>query len=69
MGAKLVAIALTEKEAKLLEEIARRKGYNDIGEAVIEALKLFLYRRNPSTSLQASYLSRRVAHKPGTSYP
>ncbi len=70
MGDVLVAIALSEKEAELLEEIAKRKGYNSIGEAIREALELFLNKRDrPSTSLRALYLSQQIGHKLGTSSP
>lgn len=70
MGDVLIAIALSEEEAKLLEEIARRKGYKSAGEAVREALELFLSKRSRlSTSWRALYLSQQTGHRLGTSSP
>lgn len=37
-----MAVALSDEEARLLEELARRKGYGGLGEALEEALRLYL---------------------------
>ncbi len=41
MAKVLVAVALSDEEAELLEEIARRKG-TSLGEALAEALRLYI---------------------------
>ena len=41
MAKVLVAVALSDEEAELLEEVARRRG-TSLGEALAEALRLYI---------------------------
>jgi hypothetical protein len=65
----LVAVALSEDEAKLLEEIAKNEGHNDLGKVLEKALRLFIeVGDEASTSSQPLYLSRRVGRIQGSVY-
>jgi len=62
----LVAVALSEEEARRLEEIARRRGYPSIGKVLERALRLYL---SLNTSSQALRSSPRASRRLDTAYP
>lgn len=70
LGRVLVAVALSDEEARALEEIARLKG-EELGEVLEEALRLYLYRGGgeASTSSRALYSSQRAGRIRGTVCP
>ena len=67
----LVAVALSDEEARALEAVARRKG-EDLPTVLEEALRLYLYGgavEDASTSSRPVYSSRRAGRIPGTVSP
>jgi len=66
MGRVLVAVALGEREARLLEEIARREGHGDLGRVLERALRLYL---DASTSSRPVYSSPRGGRRRGIASP
>jgi hypothetical protein len=68
MARVLVAVALSDEEARALEEIARRKG-EDLATVLEEALRLYVYHGTASTSSRPVYSSQRAGRIPGTVSP
>ncbi len=71
VGRVLVAIALSDEEARALEAVARRKG-EDLGTVLEEALRLYLYAVEgaaASTSSRPLYSSQQAGRIRGTVSP
>jgi hypothetical protein len=68
LGRVLVAVALSDEEARALEAVARRKG-EDLATVLEEALRLYLYGEEPSTSSRPLYSSQRAGRIRGTVCP
>ena len=70
MAKTLVAVLLTDEEAKMLEEAARREGHGDLGRVLERALRLYLETGGEvSTSSQAVYSSPLGGRRLGTVSP
>ncbi len=70
MAKTLVAVLLSDEEARMLEEAARREGHGDLGRVLEKALRLYLELGDEAnTSSRAVYSSPLGGRRLGTVSP